>query len=197
MLKRVDRLFFFFTGQIIEPMDGPAFIGKNSGDYDNVYIATGDSGHGITHGAIAAMILSELIDSGAHPWSSLYSPARFNWHGLPQFLKENFNTGIQYRDWISTSDSKDLEDMLPGEGRVISEGLSREAVLRLEDGSFQRLSTSVPAYEGHCALEWRWKKHGTVLVMVRDLINWGEVLNGPALSGMSPEEKIRVRIHAS
>jgi glycine/D-amino acid oxidase-like deaminating enzyme len=33
-----------WSGQVMEPVDGLAFIGRNPLDQDNVYIATGDSG---------------------------------------------------------------------------------------------------------------------------------------------------------
>ena len=39
--------------QIAEPVDALAYIGRNPQDYENVYIVTGDSGHGLTHGTIA------------------------------------------------------------------------------------------------------------------------------------------------
>ena len=45
----------------MEPVDGLAFIGRNPLDSDNVYIATGDSGNGMTHGTIAGMLLTDLI----------------------------------------------------------------------------------------------------------------------------------------
>ncbi|HEY6045218.1 MAG TPA: FAD-dependent oxidoreductase, partial [Pyrinomonadaceae bacterium] len=41
---------FRWSGQVMEPIDGLAFIGRNPGDADNVFIATGDSGMGMTHG---------------------------------------------------------------------------------------------------------------------------------------------------
>ena len=47
-----------WSGQVMEPVDGMAFIGRNPGDEPNVYIATGDSGHGMTHGTIAGMLLT-------------------------------------------------------------------------------------------------------------------------------------------
>src|SRR5215213_10005274 len=47
-----------WSGQVMEPVDGLAFIGRNPLDDDNVYIATGDSGQGMTHGTIAGMLLS-------------------------------------------------------------------------------------------------------------------------------------------
>jgi glycine/D-amino acid oxidase-like deaminating enzyme len=51
---------FRWSGQVMEPVDGLAFIGRNPGD-ENVYIATGDSGNGITHGTIAGILISDLV----------------------------------------------------------------------------------------------------------------------------------------
>src|ERR1019366_5999437 len=39
---------FRWSGQVMESVDGLAFIGRNPGDEPNVYIATGDSGAGLT-----------------------------------------------------------------------------------------------------------------------------------------------------
>ena len=49
------------AGQVMEPIDSCAFIGRNPVDHDNVYVATGDSGMGMTHGTIAGMLLCDLI----------------------------------------------------------------------------------------------------------------------------------------
>ena len=45
----------------MEPVDGLAFIGRNPGDERTCYIATGDSGNGMTHGTIAGMLITDLI----------------------------------------------------------------------------------------------------------------------------------------
>ncbi len=50
-----------WSGQVIETVDGLAFIGKNPLGPKNVYIASGDSGMGMTHGTIAGRIISDLI----------------------------------------------------------------------------------------------------------------------------------------
>ncbi len=42
-----------WSGEVMEPVDGLAFIGRNPLDQDNVFIATGDSGNGMTHGTIS------------------------------------------------------------------------------------------------------------------------------------------------
>ena len=49
---------FRWSGQVIESVDGLAFIGRNPGDELNVYLATGDSGAELTHGTIAGMLLT-------------------------------------------------------------------------------------------------------------------------------------------
>ncbi|MEW6268580.1 MAG: FAD-binding oxidoreductase, partial [Thermodesulfobacteriota bacterium] len=67
-----------WAGQVMEPSDGAAFIGRNPSDADNVYVATGDSGHGMTHGTIAGMLLADLIAGRPNPWAALYDPARIS-----------------------------------------------------------------------------------------------------------------------
>src|SRR5207237_3024753 len=49
-----------WSGQVMEPMDGVAYIGRNPGD-KNVYVVTGDSGNGMTHGTIAGLLIADLI----------------------------------------------------------------------------------------------------------------------------------------
>jgi Rieske Fe-S protein len=54
-----------------------AFIGRNPKDKrKNIFIATGDSGNGMTHGTIAGMLLSDLILGKKNRWASLYNPSR-------------------------------------------------------------------------------------------------------------------------
>lgn len=69
-------LVYKWSGQVMEPSDGVAFIGLNPGKDENIYIATGDSGNGITHGTIAGIILSDLMQGKKNSWADLYNPAR-------------------------------------------------------------------------------------------------------------------------
>ncbi|WP_172992216.1 FAD-dependent oxidoreductase [Lacipirellula parvula] len=54
---------FTWGGQSMETIDGLAFIGRNPLDADNVYVATGDSGMGNTHGTIAGMLLCDSFSA--------------------------------------------------------------------------------------------------------------------------------------
>ena len=65
-----------WSGQVLEPADSLAFIGRNPLDKDNVFIATGDSGHGMTHGTIAGMLITDLVLGRPNPWAQLYDPSR-------------------------------------------------------------------------------------------------------------------------
>ena len=60
----------------METVDGLAFIGRNPGDADNVFIATGDSGMGMTHGTIAGLLLTDLVLGRENRWAALYDPSR-------------------------------------------------------------------------------------------------------------------------
>jgi glycine/D-amino acid oxidase-like deaminating enzyme len=55
-----------WSGQVMEPVDGVAYIGRNPGD-KNVYVITGDSGNGITHGILGGMLLVDLIAGLENP----------------------------------------------------------------------------------------------------------------------------------
>ena len=50
-----------WSGQIQEPTDGLAFIGRALTDKQEVFVVTGDSGMGLTHGTIGGLLITDLI----------------------------------------------------------------------------------------------------------------------------------------
>ena len=54
--KEVHR----WSGQVLDTIDYCGFIGRNPGS-EHVYVVTGDSGQGMTHGALAGILLKDLI----------------------------------------------------------------------------------------------------------------------------------------
>lgn len=92
---------YHWSGQVMEPVDGLAFIGRNPLDDDNVYIATGDSGQGMTHGTIAGMLLCDLIQGQSNKWEDLYNPSRIRLKSLPEYASENINVAAQYTDYVT------------------------------------------------------------------------------------------------
>lgn len=49
-----------WSGKVMEPSDGPAYLGRNPMDDKNVYIITGDPGNGMTHTTIGTMIVMDM-----------------------------------------------------------------------------------------------------------------------------------------
>jgi glycine/D-amino acid oxidase-like deaminating enzyme len=82
--KEVHR----WSGQCMESVDYCGFIGRNPGS-ENMYVVTGDSGQGMTHGALAGILLSELILTGGSPWESVYDPSRKTGNGVMNYISEN------------------------------------------------------------------------------------------------------------
>jgi glycine/D-amino acid oxidase-like deaminating enzyme/nitrite reductase/ring-hydroxylating ferredoxin subunit len=146
--KTVSR----WSGQIQEPADGMAFIGKNPSTNAPVYIATGDSGNGITHGAIAGMLLNDLIDGRSNPWSSLYDPSRkLSAIRTRDFLMENAKTSLHFADWLLPRRRAE-SSIGPGEGRVVRRGLRQVAVYVDEAGRRHECSAKCPHLG--CVVAW-------------------------------------------
>jgi glycine/D-amino acid oxidase-like deaminating enzyme len=85
-------VLYRWSGEVMEPADGLAFLGINPLDEKNVYLITGDSGNGMTHCTIGAMLVTDLILGRENPWTALYDPARKMVHGLSDFVGEQVNT---------------------------------------------------------------------------------------------------------
>ena len=176
---------FRWSGQVMESVDGLAFIGRNPMDKNNVFIATGDSGMGMTHGTIAGMILTDLILQRPNPWAALYEPSRISLRSASEFIQENVNFGTQFVEYLTPGDVSSVDEIPPGTGAVVREGLKKIAVYCDDHGQCHRFSALCPhlgCVVGWNSLEKTWDCpcHGS-----RFASN-GTVINGPAISGLSP-----------
>lgn len=114
---QAGEIEYRWSGQVMEPVDKLAFIGRNPLDDDNVYIATGDSGQGMTHGTIAGMLLTDLIQGRENRWEDLYSPSRIRLRALPEWASENINVAAQYAAGVVEKDK--LSKVCPHLGCIV------------------------------------------------------------------------------
>ncbi len=114
-----------WSGEIQEPADGLACIGRSPGPHPNVMVATGDSGNGMTHGALAGILLSDLILERHNPWAELYDPARVRLRSLGAWAIENLKTGAQYADWLSPGEVVSVDQIEADDGAVVRRGITR------------------------------------------------------------------------
>lgn len=183
----MGRVEFRWSGQVVEPQDGLAYIGRDPGGGPNVYVVTGDSGHGITHGVIGGMLLTGLIVDGTHPWSGVYEPSRKSLRTAGTFLKENLNVARQYVDWVKAGEVKDPSEIPSGSGAVMREGRSMVAVYRDPKGNYTRKSAVCPhlgciVHWNDLEKSWDCPCHGSRFAPD------GHAVNGPTLAGLSPAE---------
>lgn len=175
-----------WSGQVLETVDGLAYIGPTPGGPENVFLATGDSGMGMTHGTIAGILLTDLLCGRENPWTSLYDPSRISLRAAGEFARENVNVALQYADYLSPSES--AESIAPGEGAVLRRGARKIAAWRDERGTLHEKSAICPHLG--CVVAWnRLEKtwdcpcHGSRFDVS------GRVVNGPATGPLADEKE--------
>jgi Rieske Fe-S protein len=184
--RSITSFDYCWSGQVMEPADGLAFIGRNPLDEPNVFIATGDSGQGMTHGTIAGMLLTDLIMGRPNPWTELYDPSRINIRAIGKVAQENLNAAAQYGAWVTGGDV-DSVDLIPRDsGGILRRGLRKMAVYKDAGGVVHERSAVCP-HMG-CIVHWNGGEktwdcpcHGSRFGRL------GDVINGPANRGLAKE----------
>jgi len=181
----MEEIEFTWAGQVMETVDGLAFIGRNPLDKDNVYIVTGDSGMGMTHGTIAGILLTDLILGRENRWATLYDPSRKTLGALGEYTKEALNMAVQYTDWMTGGDVGSVDEIALGSGAVLRRGLSKVAVYRDKSGKAHEVSAVCPHLG--CIVQWNGAEetwdcpcHGSRFNKL------GKVINGPANTNLEP-----------
>jgi glycine/D-amino acid oxidase-like deaminating enzyme/nitrite reductase/ring-hydroxylating ferredoxin subunit len=182
MFPAIEEVIYKWSGQVLEPVDSLAFIGRNPGD-KNIFIVTGDSGNGMTHGTIAGMLISDLIEGRENKWADIYNPSRITLRATGDFLKEVGNMTVQYLDYLAPSDISTLNELKPDEGAVMNFGTKKAAVYRDEKNVLHAYSAICPHLG--CILQWNSTEksfdcpcHGSRFTCT------GKVTNGPALTDL-------------
>lgn len=181
----IEEVEYRWSGQVFEPVDCLAFIGKNPLD-EHIYIATGDSGNGMTHGTIAGILLPDLILGKDNPWTDLYHPSRKTLSTASEYFSENINTAIQYRDWLTPGESKQIDLLNPCEGVILRDGLKKIAVYKDQQYKVY-VNSAVCPHLGGCVRwnpgekSWDCPCHGSRFDA------YGKVMNGPAKDDLSNE----------
>ena len=184
----VGELTDHWSGQVMETVDGVAYIGRNPGD-KNVYVVTGDSGNGITHGILAGMLIGDLIAGRENAWAKLYDPSRktLKPRALADYVAENANVVAQFRDYITPGSAKSVSDLKPGQGAVLRHGLKKIATYRDPTGNLHAFSAVCPHLGcvvrwDSCEQTWDCPCHGSRFDAL------GRVVNGPAISDLEATE---------
>jgi Rieske Fe-S protein len=172
-----------WSGQVLETIDYTSFTGRNPGS-ENVYVHTGDSGQGITHGVVASLIISEAIVRGRDRWQELYAPDRKTMSAIGTFISENLTAVKNFAEYIAPGEVSSFDDVKNGQGAIVRKGLTKVAAYRDEKGQLHTRSAAC-THLG-CHLHWNsfercWDCpcHGSHFGID------GEILNGPAIAPLA------------
>jgi Rieske Fe-S protein len=172
-----------WSGQVLDTIDYAAFIGRNPGN-KNIYVHTGDSGQGMTHGVVGSLINSALILNQSARWQEVYEPSRKTLSAINNYLRENLTAVKNFSEYLAPGELNSLNELKPGQGAIVRNGLTKIAAYRDRAGVLQTRSATC-THIG-CHLHWNsfetcWDCpcHGSQFAVD------GTALNAPAISPLA------------
>ncbi len=157
----IEEIAFRWSSQYFNPVDGLAYIGHLPGHPQNMFVATGYGGIGMTNSHIAAMTLTDIIVRGKSEFEDLFSPNRLKpVAGFNNFVKEaadvvgNLIGGVFSREKLQS-----IAEIAPGEARVVKYEGHAIALYKDENGELHAVSpacTHIKCTVGWNAAEKSW-----------------------------------------
>lgn len=184
-------LSYRWAAQDNSSTDVVPLVGRLPTGGENVYVATGFAGWGMTGGVMAGALIASLVGGAPPRWAGLYDPARLGSpvRSAPAFLKAQWDTGKHFvKDRVDTlgdGTNGPVRDLRPGEGTVVRAGGKPCAVHRDDRGGLHAVSAvcthlgCIVAFN-NAERTWECPCHGSRFGVD------GEVVQGPALGPLEP-----------
>jgi glycine/D-amino acid oxidase-like deaminating enzyme/nitrite reductase/ring-hydroxylating ferredoxin subunit len=150
-----EDVVYRWSGQVQESTDGLGYIGRAPTRGENVFVITGDSGMGLTHGTLGGRLVADLITGKPNDWASLYDPPRKPLHSVGEaveFVHENLNVAAQFAEFVTAGEVSREEEVPPTCGAIMRQGLSKVAVYCDDLGQVKKCS----AYCTHMQAVVQW-----------------------------------------
>ncbi|WP_247002963.1 FAD-dependent oxidoreductase [Halosolutus gelatinilyticus] len=150
----VDEIAYRWSTQDYRPADKVPFVGRAGAGAENVLVATGFRGWGMTNGVAAGRLLAARIAGEEHPALDLFDPLRLTPKAsFREAAVENADAASEFvTDWARTLLSADRSTLDHGEGRIVRSGGKPIACARDEDGDLH--AVSAVCTHMYCLVEW-------------------------------------------
>lgn len=177
----VQQITHYWSSQFFESVDGLPYIGTLPGHADNILVATGYGGNGITYSQVAALTLRARLHTGEDRYEGIFKPGRIKpAAGLPKFITHNAGVVKQLlRKMVGLDELEGLDRLRAGEGVVVRLHDEKIAVCRDNDGMLHAVNPTC-THMG-CTVVWNSAEqtwdcpcHGARYSME------GKVITGPA-----------------
>lgn len=178
-----------WSGQVLEPVDFMPFSGRNPGNPD-IYIHSGDSGQGITNGVAGSLTILPLILGEESRFASVLDPVRkpAALAALAEFVKGQAGAVKSFAEYMAPGEVSSPDELAPGEGALIRQGLRKVAICKTEDGTVIRCS-AVCTHMG-CLVHWNaFEKCWDCPCHGSQFASDGQVLNAPAVKPLAREDR--------
>lgn len=181
----VDTICNKWSSQYYESDDGMPYIGHMPG-HDNIFVATGFGGNGMTFGSLSAKILCGTIIEKNTNYESVFSPSRIKpIAGFESFVRENADVISMFiSKRLSFQQINQLVELAPGQAAVAKWEGKRVALYKDENGHVYAVDPVCP--HAKCIVVWNGTEkswdcpcHGA-----RYAPN-GALLTGPARHGLT------------
>ena len=169
------------------PEDNLPYIGRVTPLSDRILTASGMKKWGLAMGTAAGAILADRALGQDNEWAQTFDPWRLPpVSAAPSLIKHNAEAGVHLLgDRLKRGSG--IEDLEPGEGRVVGNGRKQTAVHRDADGVLHAVSARCTHLGcivnwNAAASTWDCPCHGSRFSPL------GEVLNGPATGNLERED---------
>jgi hypothetical protein len=167
LIPALGRITHRWSGQVLDTIDYAGFIGRELGS-ERIYLAMGDSGQGLTHGVMGAMLNTALILGEDHPWKSVYAPDRKPLAAAKNFLRENMTILQNLAEYVAPGEIASLEELELGEGAILGGDSKRSPPTRTRPANCIFIRPAAPISAVICT-GTALRAAGTVRVTVRSL----------------------------
>ncbi len=177
----VKEITHYWSSQFFESVDGLPYIGTLPGHADNILVATGYGGNGITYSQIAAQALRGRLLTGEDRYEGIFKPGRIKpAAGLSGFVTHNAGVVKQLlRKMVGLDELDGLDRINAGEGVVVRLHDEKIAICRDNDGVLHAVHPTCThmgctVVWNHSEQTWDCPCHGARYSME------GKVITGPA-----------------
>jgi glycine/D-amino acid oxidase-like deaminating enzyme/nitrite reductase/ring-hydroxylating ferredoxin subunit len=139
---QIKDIPYQWSSQYYVPVDGLPYIGRMNNAEDNIYVATGFNGNGMTWGTISGLLISGLILEKENQFAALFDPCRMKpIAGFTEFVKENADVAYHFvADRFTAEDLDSLAELQKDEGKVVDYNGEQIALYKDKEGVITALS---------------------------------------------------------
>jgi glycine/D-amino acid oxidase-like deaminating enzyme/nitrite reductase/ring-hydroxylating ferredoxin subunit len=185
-----------WSSQYFDPADGLPYIGRLPGHRDNMFVATGYGGIGISSGTVAGILLTDLIAGGKSDYEKLFDPNRIKpVAGFKNFVKEAADVvGHFIGDRFSREKLEELADMAPGEAKIVKYEEHSIALYKDEHGQLHAVSPACTHIK--CTVSWNASEKSWDCPCHGSRFSYdGEVLTAPARKDLEIIKMAKIAEH--